>query len=69
MRCKEICSKYFAENPDLKNRGRYESGHKRCSNCEIYIVWGGERCPCCSSILRVKPRNSKSREKISNLSK
>ena len=64
MMCKEICSKYKVKKPSQKQVGRYESGHKRCSFCEVYIVWNGRNCPCCGMALRTKPRNSQSREKI-----
>jgi len=64
MYCKGICNKYSVKKPRQKNIGRYESGHKRCSLCEIYITWDGKNCPCCGCILRAKPRNVKSRDKL-----
>ena len=64
MYCKEICFKYEAARINPKSEGRYKLGFKRCSNCEIFIIWDGYRCPCCKTILRVKPRNAKSVDKI-----
>lgn len=64
MNCKGICSNFLAKNLDLKIYGRYKSGHKRCSFCEVYIIWSGDRCPCCKIILRLKPRNTKARRTV-----
>lgn len=66
MDCKGICFKYKVKKSQ-KDLGRYESGHKRCSSCEIYISYKGKRCPCCGCSLRQKPRNSKARQKIVNM--
>jgi len=64
MHCKGICSNYVVKKPSQKNIGRYESGHKRCSSCEVYIIWDEKNCPCCGYILRTKPRNAQARNKI-----
>jgi len=64
MYCKGICSNYAVKKPRQKIYGRYESGQKRCSLCEIYIIWDGNHCPCCGCTLRSKPRNVKSRNKL-----
>lgn len=64
--CKGICINYLAEHPDLNTSGRYELGQKRCSSCEIFLKWDKQRCPCCSTILRVKPRGRKSKVKLLN---
>ena len=64
MHCKGICSSYAVKKPHIKDIGRYESGQKRCSACEIYIIWNGKNCPCCGYILRTKPRNAKARDKL-----
>ena len=61
MHCREICIKYGAKNLFLKEAGRYESGQKRCTSCEVYINWDGKHCPCCGHFLRTKPRNSRAR--------
>ncbi len=63
MNCKEICSNY-AVKYSPREGGRYESGQKWCSCCEIFIKFEGKRCPCCVCVLRGKPRDSKAREKI-----
>jgi len=64
MYCKGICSDHGVKKPLQKKTGRYELGHKRCSFCEIYIIWDGRNCPCCGTALRAKPRNAKGRDKI-----
>ena len=64
MKCKGICSEYAVKKVRPKGKGRYESGQKRCSFCDIFISWDGDRCPCCKCFLRKKPRNSKAREKL-----
>jgi hypothetical protein len=42
--CKGICIRH-------KALGRYNSEHKRCQQCEIFIKWYGLRCPCCGSLI------------------
>ena len=64
MYCKGICSKYEAARFNPKSEGRYKLGFKRCSNCEIFILCNGSRCPCCKTLLRAKPRNATSVDKI-----
>ena len=64
MHCREICSNYEVKKSVPKNIGRYKAGQKRCSSCEIYIIWDGEHCPCCGHILRTKPRNGRARDKL-----
>ena len=61
MHCREICIKYGVKNLSPKEVGRYESGQKRCTSCEVYINWDGNHCPCCGHFLRTKPRNSHGR--------
>ncbi len=58
MHCREICIKYGAKKLSPKEAGRYESGQKRCTSCEVYINWDGKHCPCCGHFLRTKPRNA-----------
>ena len=43
---------------------RYSTGQKRCQICEIFIKWDGLWCPCCSYMLRMRPRNLKSESKL-----
>ena len=63
MSCQGICVKYKVKKSQ-KSVGRYELGQKRCSSCEIFISYEGEKCPCCGFKLRKKPRYSKGRQKI-----
>jgi len=55
--CKGICTKYVAKKMP-QGIGRYQSGQKLCSICEVYINWKGTVCPCCSTQLRVKRRST-----------
>ena len=64
MGCREICSNYAVKKINPKVKGIYESGHKRCSRCEYFLIWNGNYCPCCGVLLRVKPRNSMDRIKM-----
>ena len=54
--CKDLCSKYKHISEGRGNTGRYTNGAKRCTTCQIYLVWEGLRCPCCGQQLRTKPR-------------
>jgi len=54
------------KRPHLKKIGRYEDGQKRCSSCAIYINWDGQHCPCCGHFLRIKPRNTGGKNKLTN---
>jgi len=46
--------------------GRYAVGQQRCQTCEIFINFNGDRCPCCNTLLRGKPRQLKYKEKLKN---
>ena len=58
MTCHGKCELYRGYRPK-RNRGRYESGQKRCQHCDIFLQWAGLWCPCCGFRMRVKPRNRK----------
>ena len=64
MYCKGICSNYAVKKLRPRHSGRYELGQKRCSFCEIYIIWDGTHCPCCGCFLRLKPRSAEARNKL-----
>ncbi len=53
--CKGICVRYTGEK--ISNGLKYSSGYKRCSHCSLFVKTTDIRCPCCSVILRTKPRN------------
>ncbi len=67
MSCKGFCAKYMTSKLLHKNSGRYESGQKRCSFCEIYIIWDKIHCPCCGHVLRSKPRISRAKNKLAKI--
>lgn len=61
--CKGTCDKYKIIGSPPKG-GRYNAGQKRCTMCSLYVHWDGNFCPCCSYMLRSKPRNPKLRVMI-----
>ena len=63
MTCKGVeCKRLQAKKPvDI---GRYADGQKRCSTCELFIHFNGERCPCCNTKLRGKPRQLEYKERL-----
>ena len=59
-RCKGICKSEQFKKLDTRrsHRDSYRLGYSRCRRCSYYIK--GERfCPCCKTILSIKPRNVK----------
>ena len=60
--CNGVCHRYKATKPP--NMGRYVTGQKRCNSCDIFLNWDGFWCPCCNYKLRLRPRNSKYKEKF-----
>ncbi|KAF6243169.1 hypothetical protein C6988_04760 [Nitrosopumilus sp. b1] len=60
--CKGFCEDYQAEKTML--RLKYAEGQKRCTLCALFIKYDGDRCPCCRSKLRTKPRNSSKPKKV-----
>lgn len=43
----------------MENGMRYERGQKRCTYCAVFLSTDGIRCPCCSTILRTRPRRGR----------
>lgn len=62
MSCKGICDRYKAKKP--VGVGRYASGQQRCQTCEIFLNFNSDRCPCCNTLLRGKPRQLKYKQKF-----
>ena len=63
MTCKGTCTRHLSQKP-VNGLSRYLDGQKRCQICQIYIRWDGIWCPCCSTKLRIYPRERKYRNKI-----
>ena len=61
MVCKGVCHQFKAKWS--ARQFRYANGHKRCNECELFVIWTGFRCPCCNRILGIKPRISRYRQK------
>ena len=63
--CKGKCVNYKAKRP--KTGSRYTAGQVRCQICIIYLTSDGvrdNRCKCCNSQVRTKPRNSLYKERF-----
>jgi hypothetical protein len=53
--CKGKCNKFLAKGGG--SQSPYRMGFKRCTECGLFIIYEGIRCPCCSCVLRTKSRN------------
>ena len=42
---------------------RYQNNQKRCGVCDVYFTMVGSNCPCCNTILHVRSRHSKAKQK------
>lgn len=67
MSCNGICEKHKALKKDNSITSRYLEGQKRCSTCEIFMIWNGFYCPCCNR--RLRARSFRSREVRQNTKK
>lgn len=56
--CKGVCEEFKGDR--IPNGSKYEYGQKRCTLCSIFLSVSGVRCPCCSVLLRTKPRGKRS---------
>ncbi|WP_316505628.1 hypothetical protein [Nitrosopumilus sp.] len=63
MPCNGICYRYKVTKPPMPNT-RYGVGQKRCTACDIFTDWDGRRCPCCSGMLRTKPKGTARRREL-----
>ena len=63
MTCKGNCVQYKAKK-SKSITGHYVLGHKRCSECEMFIQWEGNHCPCCGIILRTRPKSTSARYQL-----
>ena len=62
MACKGIHNKY--KHTRKVGSSNYSNGVKRCTTCEVFIVWTGITCPCCGYKLRTSPRNKLAKAKL-----
>ena len=61
--CKRsLCKNYKASKKF--SGSRYLQGQKFCTICDVWLLWDGNHCPCCSHYLRKKARYGKSRQMI-----
>lgn len=61
LTCRGYCKtkyKEFLGDVSLKYNGQ-----KRCGVCDVYLKWQDIKCPCCKSVLHVRPRHSKAKTK------
>ncbi len=57
LTCHGLCERL--KSTSIRTNLRYNMGRKRCSLCALFFVTDENRCPCCKTKLRVKPRNKK----------
>jgi hypothetical protein len=64
--CKNYCQepKSKVKYHIMKSLGRFSldygfQSHKRCSVCEVFMIFDGLLCPCCRNRFRLHPRNKK----------
>ena len=60
--CKGIHDRFRAVKHN--SGGLYTTGHKRCNECEVYFKTQENKCPCCNSFLRNRPRNGRYKEQF-----
>ena len=58
--CQNVCIKFKYIRPTTYDKW-YGPGVKRCSNCNIFILYDGNFCPCCRKQLKYKPHNRRNR--------
>jgi len=64
MTCKGICIRHEAARP--ADGYRYSNGQNRCRVCDLFIEWGGVKCPCCGMTLSTRQHRSKTWGSIKN---
>ena len=64
--CKNYCQEQELKEKYhvMKSLGRFShdyrfQSHKRCSVCEVFMIFDGILCPCCRNRFRIHPRNKK----------
>ena len=57
MNCKGHCNRFESKKKKGGKYSLYAQNFKRCSECDIYIKYDGNRCPCCKCPLRNKRSN------------
>lgn len=63
MYCRSICKKYKAYKTN-DSFSYYSQGYKLCKECELFLEWQGFKCPCCNNLLRSRPHNSFSKQRL-----
>jgi hypothetical protein len=38
-------------------------GGKMCSICQLFLIWQGLKCPCCSTSLRIKRHDTRTKKR------
>ncbi|MEW6042834.1 MAG: hypothetical protein AB1608_01045 [Thermoproteota archaeon] len=61
LSCKGHCKTKYRKS--LGQTSLKYNGQKRCGVCDIYLVWDDVKCPCCNSILHVRPRHSRAKKR------
>lgn len=61
LNCKGLCKTKYKES--MGEFSLKYNGQKRCGICDVYLKWSGIKCPCCKSVLHVRPRHSRAKTK------
>jgi len=59
--CKSVCITYGSIRDGSRTK-RYTDGVVFCKHCDIFMSYVGKYCPCCSRLVRHKPRYMSSRQ-------
>ncbi|MBM3904130.1 MAG: hypothetical protein FJ357_03205 [Thaumarchaeota archaeon] len=59
--CRGYCKTKYKEH--LGEFSLKYSGQKRCGTCDVYLKIQEIKCPCCKSVLHVRPRHSRAKTK------
>lgn len=64
--CHGICQRL---NIKSVTRISYDKGQKYCTHCGCFFKFEGVRCPCCSTVMRTKPRtrSAKLKQQITSM--
>src|SRR5688572_24439025 len=56
--CNNRCARIAFKVRRMANQSLYGLDLKYCCECEKYLKWNTNRCPCCNLRLRTRPRDS-----------
>lgn len=57
--CKGLCTNYKSKPRTGIAHLKYVGNRKRCTVCGLFIDWDGKFCPCCKTMLRIRPHGNR----------